>query len=495
MKYISALGRGYNAVVDFSFMWLYPWAGFFLLLLVTTPIGQAIGVEPPTNVLISLLVFFVVTVGSRLLEKNHLSSRDGSLSFVHQENAIRTSLEKVPVKGTDVRILIYTSFSIFKEFEQSVKTYSGLSNSKLKVLLRDPDLPLLVPSGQYSAIRRSQINTAIDSIFKHAQNNNNVEIRFYKNEPWVRGILVGESYLLYSTYANRKAVVEDETDIEYSGLRVPWIEVNSKPQHASPESAQDARGFISGFRSLFDLVWENCTKNKNLIIDLDGTMFKDDSLAKHLSVQLPGEYIKKIVPNRDSSKSASVLAYYEQSVKKGLSSMESLLNAVNSVTGNSVSLLDYLKWKDSQLDAKRIKIERDFRLSRALSVASATFNLYVLTNHTTKFTKIALDKLGVADLFDPERIITSDKLGYVKPSPHIKTKLQDQYGIDLRSSIFIGDREYVDLSYVQDVALGCILISSPSVLPEILPKLVYPFEWFENYSRVYKDYKVIPRMK
>ncbi len=493
MSLYKKMSKGFRVVDDFLFRWVFPAAGSFLVLLTLTPIGEMLGIKFKSNTLIVLLIFFIVSIGAKLLKKSGEKIDENILNFVLQENAISTAFNKIPAKGTDVRILIYTSFSIFNNFYETVEKFKELQNSNIRVLLRDPDLPALVPKGQYSSIRRSQINTALDAVFKYREKNDNIEIRFYSNEPWVRGIQIGSEYLLYSGYANKKIVVEGETEIEYSGTRIPWVEIDSKIKDDNIENIRNSKSLISGFESLFDLVWDNCAKNKNIIFDLDGTLYEKSDLTNYFAKTLPRGFMKQKLASLGEEVPMDAEVIYDESIKNGFSGTESLLNSVNNFVDKKISLSNYLAWKDHKLDANKIEIDKNIELAESMEFISKTFNLYILTNHTSKFANIAINKMGISRFFPTDSIITIDKIGHIKPSPQIRNILREEYKINLSASIFIGDRVKVDLSYVNNFSLGCILIDRPEVLPEMLKKLIYPFEWFENHSKTETGYKIIQR--
>lgn len=491
MKFLELLIRYYLNVQRFFFKWIFAPASFVLFLLIVTPIGKFLNIQLDEMTLLVLLIFFTTGYGAILLSAFTKSAQNKTSALVPQETAITHAFAKIPKKGCDIRILIYTSYSIFKDFERKLDGYSGLRNSNIRILLRDPDVCALVPQGKYSITRRRQLNTALDSIARYQENNTNIKIRFYSNEPWTRGIQIGSSFLLYSTYANRKVVIGTEKEIEYSGTRTPWLEVQSDLSASLNIQTEEGRDFIRGFESLFDLIWEQCTRYKYLILDLDGTLFNDPKLNTYLNRQLPVQFIREKVSGVDKDKVSQTQEIYAKNLKQGLASTASICKAVEDTSGQPLDLKDYIAWKDSKLQEFPIDINTDDALRQAIEQISRTYHLYLMTNHTSKFTYLALDKLGLSNYFPEDKCITIDKTLCIKPDSQLRGILNEHYGINLSRSVFVGDRRYVDLSYVKDYCLGAILLKDAEALPELLTSLRYPIEWLAEQSKSCEKYEFI----
>lgn len=495
MRVIELLIRYYLNVQRFFFKWIFAPASFVLFLLIVTPFGKFLNIQLDETTLLVLLIFFTTGYGAILLSAFTKSAESKTSALVPQETAITHAFAKIPKKGCDIRILIYTSYSIFKDFERKLEGYSGLRNSSIRILLRDPDVCALVPQGKYSITRRRQLNTALDSIARYQENNTNIEIRFYSNEPWTRGIQIGSSFLLYSTYANRKVVIRTEKEIEYSGTHTPWLEVQSDLSAGLNIQTEKARDFIKGFESLFDLVWEQCTRYKYLILDLDGTLFTDPKLSAYLNKQLPVQFIREKVSGVDKDKISQAQEIYAQNLKQGLASTASIFKAVEDATGQLPDLKEYIAWKDSKLKEFPIGIKTDDFLRQAIEQISKTYHLYLMTNHTSTFTDLALNKLGLSNHFPVDKRITIDETLCIKPDPRLRTILNERYGIDLRRSVFVGDRCKVDLSYVKNYCLGAILLEDTDALPKLLTSLKYPIEWVAEQSKTCEKYTFILKEK
>lgn len=491
MQFVQLLIKWYLNIQRFFFKWIFAPASFVLFLLIVTPIGKSINIQLEEKILLGLLIFFTTGYGAILLSAFTKSAESKTSALVPQETAITHAFTKIPKKGCDIRILIYTSYSIFRDFERKLDEYPGLRNSNVRILLRDPDVDALVPQGKYSITRRRQLNTALDSISRYQENHTNIEIRFYSNEPWTRGIQVDSSFLLYSTYANRKVVREGEQEMEYSGTRTPWLEVNTDLSASSNKQTEKGRDFISGFESLFDLVWKQCTRYKYLILDLGGTLFKDPVLNTYLNEELAVQFINEKVSGFDKNKMSQAQEIYAKNLNQGLASTASICKAVEDTSGQPLDLKDYIAWKDSKLQEFPIDIKRDDALRQAIEQISRTYHLYLMTNHTSKFTHLALDKLGLSNHFPEDKCITIDKTLCIKPNPRLRTILNECYDINLRRSVFVGDRHHVDLSYVKDYCLGAILLKDAEALPELLNSLRYPIEWLEEQSKSCEKYKFI----
>jgi FMN phosphatase YigB (HAD superfamily) len=412
MDFFKTIRKYYFIAERVFMMWFLPLFGFFVLSAHATPLGETLKIKFSQDVLLSLLVFFITTIGAKLIslaaEKEH-SSR--TVEMVNQSEWLEAAFRLIPKHGTDLKILIYTSYSILNRLE-----------------------PL---------------------------------IQKYPNEPWVRGVKIGDSDLFYSTYSDKRAVDKDEKEIEYSGSRTPWIHI--KQSNAS--SPKDEMNFIAGFNSLFDLAWSECTKYKSIVFDLDGTLFKDKNLSNYLSDELPVAFIEATLT---ASVTDAKKLYFELR-GKGFSGTESIIKAINDSQGDVITTLpQYVEWKNSKIPDYPLDIKRNPALISALEAVNENYHLHLITNHTEKFCRLALDKLGIQELFKQNNILTIEKMKHAKPSSELISVISDSFGPEFSKSIYIGDREYVDFSYISNICMATILIEDVSSLPALLQKMRYP---------------------
>jgi FMN phosphatase YigB (HAD superfamily) len=485
------LKHNYFKIQKFTINIIFPWGSFCLLLLILTPLGEILSISFRTNQLIALCIFFITFLGAKILTSVSKKQEEMNLTFVDQNNARDLAFKKIPKNGSDIKILIYTSYSIFSNLEATFSNYPNLANSRIQILAKDPDIHILVPKGTYSITRRRQLNTALDSIHRHKEKNNNIEIRFYANAPWVRGIKIDENFMIYSTYTD-KSKIGKEVEVEYSGTCTPWIAIDNNRLSNPLSTSKLSSLFIERFNNLYNLIWSHCTKYKNLIIDLQGTIYDNKKIDKFFIDQLPNEYIQYIIKkNNLEHNSEDIKNKYQALVNNGLSGTQSILNSLNGYSKNTILLTDYLTWKDSKLDNYSFDIDKNQELCDALTLAKERFNLFVLTNHTAKFTKLLLSSLGVLDCFDEENLITIDKTLIPKPSDKLRTSLVEKYNINLKKSIFIGDRIKVDLSYIKDYSLAAIHLKDYKFLPTLLTDLQYPVEWIKEQSLNEQCYELL----
>lgn len=254
--------KAYEKLEGISLKWVFPTVAFSLVVYYAVlhgSIKQYFQWEMPVDIVFSFLIFAITVYGRKIIVTiNDFKERD---YFVGQREAIKHAFSNISFKGDELKILIYTSYTIFHNLQTLMQEHPRIKKCSLKLLIRDPDVKGLVPKGNYSHTRRTQLFAAIDSISRDRTLTQNVEIRFHKNEPWSRGIKVGDNFLLHSTYSNKRAVTQELED-EYSGSKTPWIEIDTRHSKTNDAKHDSEKNFIQGFDSLFDLIWENCTKYK-----------------------------------------------------------------------------------------------------------------------------------------------------------------------------------------------------------------------------------------
>ena len=412
------------------------------------------------------VIFFVCVYGAAILAA---SDRRNKQPLVEQPEALSTALGYLSDNHKNIDILIYTSYSLFSDFPRHVADFPKLQTARIRLLLHDPDL-----GRRLSSERLGQLNTAIASVRRHQELGYNIDIRFHLNEPWVRGISVDDIALVYGTYSDKRrteGALPNEGP-EYSGSRTPWLVLDPGAAAGDPRTSSQVRSFIESYKGLFGMIWEECTKYKYLVLDLDGTLFDDPQLASQFESMATDFLRMKMSPVSDESRDAA-LEIFADYVKKGTSATEAVLKALKEC-GNRTPLDEYLQFKDSRMETLALSnLKRDKELRASLLRAQETNFLYMLTNHTSAFAEVALEKLGVADLFPKERVITISDMDCAKPSPQALQTLRDR-GVELGRAIFIGDRQSVDLDYAEAEALATVLVSSPAQTRHILNQLRFP---------------------
>lgn len=213
---------------------------------------------------------------------------------------------------------------------------------------------------------------------------------------------------------------------------------------------------------------------------MDGTLFRSNDLDTYLRKNIPRLFFKEYYTHLKREKLIEE-AWQSYNIHLGTkkSSTESILLATKD-TNCPITLKKYLEWKDSKIHQYPIDIGKSEELIDSIKRAQKTYNLFILTNHTSKFTEIALRKLGIESFFDSTHTLTLDKTLFIKPDNRILFSLIDTHGINISESIFIGDRFEVDLAYVDGKCIGSILINNPDKIPETLDHLKFPFCWLKE---------------
>lgn len=463
---------------------IIPIISLIVFFYVTTPIADLLKLpkvdhnDTLISALISALILVLSLYCSLILSNlDKINSRAEKTTYVSQEKVIEHSFSKLMKKDTNIDILIYTSYSIFNEFEKLLKRYPLLSNSKMRLLLRDPDVKLLANDGMISDIRLGQLKTALLEM-EESMKKYKIDVRFYKNEPWVRGIKINNSHLLYSTYG-----IKDNG--EYSGSSTPWIEISSDKLDNTNE-----REFIDSFTSLYDIIWNNCTKYKNLILDLQGTLFYNDEIDEMFK-QAPDRYFEYIDKGGKGEK-------YKESYSKLIKDAESIastdavvqvIEKINKRADKDKILKEYIEWKDSNIIVDNINIQIDEELIKSINKINSTYNIYILTNHTRKHSIDILKKIGLLDFIDEQKIISINETNLVKPNSKILDYLRKDMEIRINDSIFIGDRCGIDLDYVRSEALGIVKVMQPKELSKFINNLYFSYNWAK--SKKYCNIEII----
>lgn len=455
---------------------IIPGVSIIVFFYVTTPITDIFNLPKADNTILISALILVLSLYCSLILSNlgKINSRAEITTYVSQEKVIEHSFSKLMKKDTNIDILIYTSYSIFKEFEKLLKKYPFLSKSKMRLLLRDPDVKLLANDGIMSDIRLGQLTTALLEM-EESMKKYNIDVRFYKNEPWVRGIKINNSHLLYSTYG-----IKDNG--EYSGSTTPWIEVSSDKL-----DNKDEKEFINSFTSLYDNIWNNCTRYKNLILDLQGTIFYNNKIDE-IFKQAPYKYFEDIDKGGKGEKYKDEYKKIIQSCKNIASTdaVIKVIEKVNKSTNNNEILKKYMEWKDSSINIDNIDLETDEELIKSIKKIKNMYNIYILTNHTRNHTIGILKKIGLLDFIDIQKIISINETNLIKPNSKILDYLRKDIKIEINDSIFIGDRYEIDLEYVRYEALGIVKVNEPKELSKFINNLYFSYNWAKSkkYSNI-----------
>lgn len=487
MKLFNAIRRCLYVIESFLSKYIFPALGFFILLFETTAIGKAVNWNMGQDEKLAVMAFFMVWYGAKIISSIVDLEGNKTLSFLNQTEAMDSALSKIPRQGGPVDILIYTSFSLFSDLDNLINKYPGLKLAKVRVLVRDPDIPNCLSTGNISHSRKDQINTSLNALSTYLHENNNFSVKFYENEPWVRGIRVDSNYLFYSTYSDKKVVSSNSSESEYSGTRTPWIVIDSGNFNTTKDQYVAAKQFQDGFDSLFNLIWQQCTNKKSIIFDLDGTLFKDEPLSQYLKNNISEEFFaEKLNEAGQIGKLNELKIAYQKSIDTGLSSTESIIKSLKKVSSIVIELQDYLVWKDARIGSYPINITPSAEMISGLRKAANGYNLYILTNHTRAFTLQAINLLGLDEVFSDNVIITINETLAAKPNKKIIGVLEEEYKIDLSKSIFVGDRKKVDLDYVMPLCMGSILVSDVDELATLLNVFDFPFSWIYSRQNMYQ---------
>lgn len=435
------------------------------------------------NILLSLTITLLTFLGGQILNALHKGVSDLPIQTVLRDDAVHHFLKHVGRKD-EVNIIIYTGYTIFSKWDELRLKYPNVEKAQIRMLVKDPDVEgQLRP--EYIDMRWGQLNLALTKIEDYMKDAN-IEIRYYKNEPWFRGIEVGKKYLWLSHYTNRKEAMPDTTDIEYSSVDTPWIFINK----TKSLKGIDTRN-VDRFHSFFEMVWGHCTKYKNLILDLDGTLFQSDSLNRYFNEEVPKQFIREVSELSEEKVAFEFNQYEAMLSSEKISSTECLLRFVKERYDEEIQLQEYSGWKrrqDSALSDSLLPNANE-RLNTLLRKVSEVYRLILLTNHTSAFSKRVLEKLGISDLFG-EDVITFDKTELIKPDPKILFYLMDELGLDLKLSIFVGDRPHVDLFQFFKSSLARVHVKGPEDLIEFLGDLKFPLKYLKRYSRKNTKYKI-----
>lgn len=485
-KWYKTVSYYYNSTENFFFRRVFPILGVAFLLAVTTPLEKLIPWQLDVELQLSLLIFFSVAYGSKLLHATLSKGEKELLSFSSQESAIENALSLIPKKGTNVDILIFTSFSLFSNLENLIKKFPQLGESYVRILIRDPDTNGYPCDTRLTKTRQRQLSTVLDSLVNNSSNSQNFDIRFYANEPWVRGIKIGNDDLIFSTYSNKSEFSKNEIGDGYSGSSTPWIQITSIVPNILPKEMEPAEQFLSSFDSLFNLIWEKCNSSRALILDLDGTLYKDDNANEYFYNKVPSIYFEYLIKEGNAKEQdfQKFLHGYNKYREDKCSGTVSIVNSAQDLYGNDVDLSLYLDWKDNNSLQHAECIAENKELADSIAIASNYYSVFILTNHTRKFTIKALDMLGLSSVINESNVITANDLGCIKPDPDILAILVQDYNIDLQSAVFVGDRDEIDFGYNKGIAQGTVLVKDTDKLPVFLKDCWLPYSWlYDNKSK------------
>lgn len=423
-------------------------------------------------ILVPILCWYTAEILGRL---DRMIQNQTKEYMISQEEIIPHAFSKLRRNDSQVDILIYTSYSIFHQFDHLIQTYPQLGKAKIRILLKDPDEKMLINQGSTSPSRMNQLQVALSELALK-QKEQSIEVRFYRNEPWVRGINVDHTHLFYSTYGGKEETFD--VDVEYSGSKTPWIELRSDQNKENQ--------FISSFTALFDIIWNECTNYKNVILDLQGTIFADATLSS-IFQKAPLDYITSEFPSFQDK----MINEYEKLLMEGMASTEAVAMAVCKCTrkGYKQALTDYLLWKESNVDLSAVTLPPMNELIDILNEVSKTYKLYILTNHISTHTEVILKKLDLYDCFATNHIISADMTQLIKPNVRLKEYLRNQHSLNLNETIFIGDRTKVDLDYVKQEAMGLVLLKNPSELGSFLENLTLSYTYAKK--QAYQNIEII----
>lgn len=434
-----------------------------------------------TDKLLGIITLLLTLIGSKIIDTIKKEVTELPIRTVLRDNARNHFLKHVE-SNDEVNIIIYTSYTIFSKWDELRLKYPEVEKAKIRMLLKDPDVEgQLRP--EYVDMRWDQLNLALNKIEGYMKSVD-IEIRYYKNEPWIRGIEVGKKYLWLSHYTNRKEAMPDTQDVEYSSVDTPWIFIDK----TKSLKGIDTRN-IDRFHSFFEMVWGNCTKYKNLIIDLDGTLFFKEEFNNFFNEEIPRRFIKEYAEGKDVENEFQTLK--NEINRTGVSFTETLVKYAKDNYDDSFELNEYINWKDNQcsdLD-ETIYPEVNDVLKKHLSDASRTYRLVLLTNHTSKIANIVLRKMQLSELFG-KNIVTIDDTKLVKPAEGILFYLMDDLGLDLKLSVFIGDRQHVDLFDSFKSSLARVYVKSPKELIQFLEDLKFPIKYLTRYPSQNRGYTI-----
>ncbi|TET23967.1 MAG: HAD family hydrolase [Candidatus Stahlbacteria bacterium] len=475
-----------NNITNFLAKWILPIGAVLLfvgiMVIPSFRVAEGKGVFL-NNTLLGIITVVLTFLGSKIIATMHKGVSDQPIQTVLRDNTVHHFLKHVGRKD-EVNIIIYTGYTIFSKWDELRLEYPNVEKAQIRMLVKDPDVEgQLRP--EYIDMRWGQLNLALTKIEDYMKDAN-IEIRYYKNEPWFRGIEVGKKYLWLSHYTNRKEAMPDTTDIEYSSVDTPWIFINK----TKSLKGIDTRN-VDRFHSFFEMVWGHCTKYKNLILDLDGTLFQSDSLNRYFNEEVPKQFIREVSELSEEKVAFEFNQYEAMLSSEKISSTECLLRFVKERYDEEIQLQEYSGWKrrqDSALSDSLLPNANE-RLNTLLRKVSEVYRLILLTNHTSAFSKRVLEKLGISDLFG-EDVITFDKTELIKPDPKILFYLMDELGLDLKLSIFVGDRPHVDLFQFFKSSLARVHVKGPEDLIEFLGDLKFPLKYLKRYSRKTRKYEI-----
>jgi len=469
-----------KGILQFIYFYIVPIIGIILFIIIITPLQGIISAINPNLLdvsdLIAILIFmFSVFLPLFIYYMNEFNKNQTlNSSLVMQDDIIPTAFDLLMPKSK-VEILIYTSFSIFKDFDKLCEIHKNLNTSKIRVLIKDPDTMMLMNQGKKSDIRDNQVFIAIASLKN--RDKELINFRFYRNEPWIRGINVDNKHLFMSNYS----VADKNSVLEYTGSKVPWI-------HLKEEGMKHNLDIINNFSDLFENIWNHCTNYKTIVLDLQGTIFEEGTYNDAFK-ELPIKYINfKCDGNLQKSKE-KIKTYNGYLALGTYSSTGALIKTlIKSSASDSSELEDYIKWKNENLSIDDYPLEEKLELKQALESISNTYKLVLLTNHTKIHTQAILKQLKLENCFNDSNIICIDDCYLIKPDPQLVYYLTEQKNIDIPNSIFIGDRKEIDLDYLRKQALGLIELKNVEKLPTLLKSLECSYAYTKNH---FQDTQVI----
>jgi len=433
------------------------------------------------RLLVSLLFVVTTVVGSVLISLGLRRESERALTIVSQEEITDSVLDSIG-PGSTVNVLLYSGYSLLNRIEDYCRRNPRVLSAHFRFLVRDIDLAGGFPQPGMRQRRLNEIGVAIEKFRQFLSQQGQSEMRFYAADPWLRGVSVDGQTLWLSHYTNRKDAARDaglrEDDDAYSGLSTPWFKVARDRDEFAPRA--DHRESIKRFDSLFDMLWESATKNKYVVLDLDGTLFASDVLTRFFTETLPLRYFESLKATGLTQESAdSLYERYKAACTPELSTTAALLRvAAEARTDGAARLTDYLAWKDQQLDQLAGMLPGPNPGLRAvLETTAKTSHLVLLTNHTTAFTDRVLDSMQLSDLFPETFRLTLDKTHSPKPDPALVVFLTCHVGLDLRRCVFVGDRPDVDLDYVRECSLARVSVNGPDALQRFLRLAAYPATW------------------
>lgn len=382
-------------------------------------------------------------------------------AFQTPEEALRAFKHSI-LNANVVRILGYVGRTTWRE----LVTWKGgpSPDTAVRVLLRDPDGAWRVPDKtQQVAFRHGNLREAVSSFSSYADKQDlsaQTEFRYLPGEPALKFALCDNAsgYLSYYTVDPERTLegsepLEKVTD--YTG-RNPVLRLDRNLQYHDQ--------IIDDLIRWFDYAWENLTKSRLMIFDLDGTLYPHERVAK--------EYQSCAINLlRERGVADPVRAYDAEREKlKAEFGGESPTNAAT-LLAMGIATQKWIDTKNEHVSSPESYVIKDDELCDLLSRLDPYYQFAVVTDNTRYQTERILRKIGVWDRF-VDNIVALDDIKKPKPNVEPYREMAERLQVDRSNCIVIGDSYARDLKPAEELGMKTHLVEQPAALHEFLRKRV-----------------------